>query len=142
MSRIFGVPSEKTPIAGKSPGSSLCATRLRACAVPVCVPVPSLSASLCRSWVEPIADRGENGARRKAKALAFAAANGSDADMKRRARGRHDPYFRGFSVPQAPKSGAYSHQAAPDMSGAGGDAKPSGAGPRGKVVDADYTETR
>ena len=35
-----------------------------------------------------------------------------------------------------------SHQAAPDMSGAGGKAKPSGAGPRGKVVDADYTETR
>ena len=44
--------------------------------------------------------------------------------------------------PEAPKSGPYSHQAAPDMSAAGGDAKPSGAGPRGKVVDANYTETR
>ncbi|UCH39189.1 MAG: molecular chaperone DnaK [Gammaproteobacteria bacterium] len=43
---------------------------------------------------------------------------------------------------EAPKSGAYSHQATPDMSGAGGEPKPSGAGPRGKVVDADYTETR
>jgi molecular chaperone DnaK len=43
---------------------------------------------------------------------------------------------------EAPKSGPYSHQAAPDMSGAGGDAKPTGAGPRGKVVDADYTESR
>jgi molecular chaperone DnaK len=43
---------------------------------------------------------------------------------------------------EAPKSGPYAHQAAPDMSSAGGEAKPSGAGPRGKVVDADYTETR
>ena len=43
---------------------------------------------------------------------------------------------------EAPKSGPYAHQQAPDMSGAGGEAKPSGAGPRGKVVDADYTETR
>jgi molecular chaperone DnaK len=43
---------------------------------------------------------------------------------------------------EAPKSGPYAHQAAPDMSGTGGDAKPTGAGPRGKVVDADYTETR
>ena len=43
---------------------------------------------------------------------------------------------------EAPKSGPYAHQAAPDISGAGGDAKPSGACPRGKVVDADYTESR
>ena len=42
---------------------------------------------------------------------------------------------------EAPKSGPYAHQAAPDMSGSGGEAKPSGAGPRGKVVDADYTES-
>jgi len=42
---------------------------------------------------------------------------------------------------EAPKTGPYSHTAAPDMSGAGGDAKPSGSGPRGKVVDADYTES-
>ena len=42
---------------------------------------------------------------------------------------------------EAPKSGPYSHTAAPDMSGAGGDAKPSGSGPRGRVVDADYTES-
>ena len=42
---------------------------------------------------------------------------------------------------EAPKSGPYSHTAAPDMSGAGGEAKPSGAGPRGKVVDADFTES-
>ena len=43
--------------------------------------------------------------------------------------------------PEAPKSGPYAHHAAPDMGGAGGEPKPSGAGPRGKVVDADYTET-
>jgi molecular chaperone DnaK len=42
---------------------------------------------------------------------------------------------------EAPRTGPYSHTAAPDMSGAGGEAKPSGAGPRGKVVDADYTES-
>ena len=42
---------------------------------------------------------------------------------------------------EAPRSGAYSHTKAPDMSGAGGAAKPSGSGPRGKVVDADYTES-
>ena len=42
---------------------------------------------------------------------------------------------------EAPKSGPYSHTAAPDMSGAGGDAKPSGSGPRGRVVDADFTES-
>ena len=42
---------------------------------------------------------------------------------------------------EAPKSGPYSHTEAPDMSGAGGEAKPSGSGPRGKVVDADYTES-
>jgi len=42
---------------------------------------------------------------------------------------------------EAPKSGPYSHTEAPDMSGVGGEAKPSGSGPRGKVVDADYTES-
>ena len=42
----------------------------------------------------------------------------------------------------APKSGAYAQHAAPDMSGAGGEAKPSGSGSRGKVVDADYTESK
>lgn len=41
----------------------------------------------------------------------------------------------------APKSGPYSHTKAPDMSGAGGAAKPSGSGPRGRVVDADFTES-
>ena len=43
---------------------------------------------------------------------------------------------------EAPKSGPYSHTEAPDMSGAGGEAKPSGSGPRGKVVDADFTESK
>lgn len=43
--------------------------------------------------------------------------------------------------PGAPSSGPYAPHAAPDMGGAGGEAKPTGAGPRGKVVDADYTET-
>jgi len=43
--------------------------------------------------------------------------------------------------PGAPKSGPYAHQAAPDMGGIGGEAKPTGAGPRGKVVDAEYTES-
>ncbi len=43
--------------------------------------------------------------------------------------------------PGAPKSGPYSHHEAPDMSSAGGEAKPSGGGPRGKVVDAEYTES-
>ncbi len=42
---------------------------------------------------------------------------------------------------EAPKSGPYAHHDAPDMSGVGGKAKPSGSGPRGKVVDAEYTET-
>jgi len=42
---------------------------------------------------------------------------------------------------EAPKTGPYSHTAAPDMSSAGGAAKPSGSGPRGKVVDADFTES-
>ena len=42
---------------------------------------------------------------------------------------------------EAPKSGPYSHTKAPDMSGAGGAAKPSGSGPRGRVVDADFTES-
>lgn len=44
-------------------------------------------------------------------------------------------------TPGAPTSGPYAHHEAPDMSGAGGEAKPSGSGPRGKVVDADYTES-
>ena len=42
---------------------------------------------------------------------------------------------------EAPKSGPYSHTEAPDMSNVGGKARPSGSGPRGKVVDADYTES-
>jgi molecular chaperone DnaK len=42
----------------------------------------------------------------------------------------------------APSSGAYAHHATPDTSGAGGEAKPSGSGARGKVVDADYTESK
>lgn len=43
--------------------------------------------------------------------------------------------------PEAPSSGPYAPHAAPDMGGAGGEAKATGSGPRGKVVDADYTET-
>jgi len=43
--------------------------------------------------------------------------------------------------PGAPSSGPYAPHAAPDMGGAGGEAKPTGSGPRGKVVDADFTET-
>jgi len=43
--------------------------------------------------------------------------------------------------PGAPNSGPYAPHAAPDMGSAGGEAKPTGSGPRGKVVDADYTET-
>lgn len=43
--------------------------------------------------------------------------------------------------PEAPSSGPYAPHAAPDMRSAGGEAKPTGSGPRGKVVDADYTET-
>jgi molecular chaperone DnaK len=43
--------------------------------------------------------------------------------------------------PEAPKSGPYAYHEAPDVSGAGGEPKPSGSGPRGKVVDADYTES-
>lgn len=43
--------------------------------------------------------------------------------------------------PAAPSSGPYSVHPGPDMGSAGGEAKPSGAGPRGRVVDADYEET-
>lgn len=43
--------------------------------------------------------------------------------------------------PEAPSTGPYAPHAAPDMGDAGGEAKPTGSGPRGKVVDADYTET-
>lgn len=43
--------------------------------------------------------------------------------------------------PEAPTSGPYAPHAAPDLDDVGGEAKPSGSGPRGKVVDADYTET-
>ena len=43
--------------------------------------------------------------------------------------------------PEAPTTGPYAPHAAPDMSDAGGEAKPTGAGPRGKVVDADYKES-
>lgn len=42
--------------------------------------------------------------------------------------------------PNAPSSGAYAHTPKPDIGGAGGEAKPSGSGTRGRVVDADYTE--
>ena len=42
--------------------------------------------------------------------------------------------------PNAPSSGAYAHTPKPDVGGAGGEAKPSGSGTRGRVVDADYTE--
>jgi molecular chaperone DnaK len=40
--------------------------------------------------------------------------------------------------PGAPKTGPYAHV---DTSGAGGEAKPSGSGKRGRVVDADYEES-
>lgn len=43
---------------------------------------------------------------------------------------------------EAPTSGAYAPHPAPDLGGAGGEAKPSGSGPRGRVVDADYEESR
>ncbi len=42
--------------------------------------------------------------------------------------------------PQAPTSGPYAPHAAPDLGDVGGEAKPSGSGSRGKVVDADFTE--
>ena len=42
--------------------------------------------------------------------------------------------------PNAPSSGAYAHIPKPNVSGAGREAKPSGSGSRGRVVDADYTE--
>lgn len=41
----------------------------------------------------------------------------------------------------APSSGDTAEHAQPDMSQAGGEAKPTGSGPRGKVVDADYKES-
>lgn len=43
---------------------------------------------------------------------------------------------------EAPKSGANAPHPYPDTSGAGGEAKPSGAGERGRVIDADYEETK
>ncbi len=42
---------------------------------------------------------------------------------------------------EAPKPGSSVPHATPDMGDVGGEAKPSGSGPRGKVVDADYTES-
>ena len=42
--------------------------------------------------------------------------------------------------PEAPSAGPYAYTPKPDTSGAGGAAKPSGSGSRGRVVDADYTE--
>ncbi len=41
----------------------------------------------------------------------------------------------------APKSGPYAPHPYPDTSGAGGAARPSGSGERGRVVDADYEES-
>ena len=43
--------------------------------------------------------------------------------------------------PEAPKSGAYAPHPSPDLGG-GGKPKPSGSGPRGRVVDADYEESK
>lgn len=43
--------------------------------------------------------------------------------------------------PEAPTSGAYAPHPTPDLGG-GGEAKPSGSGPRGRVVDADYEESK
>ena len=43
--------------------------------------------------------------------------------------------------PSAPSSGAYAPHAAPNVGATGGEARPTGAGPRGKVVDADFTES-
>jgi molecular chaperone DnaK len=45
-------------------------------------------------------------------------------------------------TPGAPTSGPYAPHPTPDVSGAGGEAKPSGSGERGKVVDADYEEAK
>lgn len=42
----------------------------------------------------------------------------------------------------APKSGPYSPHPYPDTSAAGGEAKPTGSGERGRVVDADYEESK
>jgi molecular chaperone DnaK len=43
---------------------------------------------------------------------------------------------------EAPSKGPYAHYETPDLSGAGGEAKPSGSGERGRVVDADYEESQ
>lgn len=43
--------------------------------------------------------------------------------------------------PGAPKSGPYSYHPYPNTGSAGGEAKPTGSGERGRVVDADYKET-
>ncbi len=45
--------------------------------------------------------------------------------------------------PQAPKTGPYAETRTAEGFGAtGGEARPSGAGPRGRVVDAEYQEDR
>jgi len=48
-------------------------------------------------------------------------------------------------APGAPKAGPYAEtpgpQAQPEVGAAGGEARPSGSGPRGRVVDAEYRET-
>jgi molecular chaperone DnaK len=43
---------------------------------------------------------------------------------------------------QTPQAGVYKETRAPEGAAAGGQARPSGSGPRGRVVDADYKETR
>jgi molecular chaperone DnaK len=43
---------------------------------------------------------------------------------------------------QTPQAGVYKETRAPEGTAAGGQARPSGSGPRGRVVDADYKETR
>lgn len=108
----------------------------------MCYQAERLLAEFSDKLTDALRRRLESGIRETREAII-----GKDADLAKQRTDELEKTIREAGAvvysqtPGAPESGPYAQHEAPDMSGAGGEAKPSGTGPRGKVVDADYTES-
>ncbi len=108
----------------------------------MCYQAEKLLAEQSDKLTEELRDRLQAAMRRTKEAL-----EKQDADLAAQRTEELEKILREAGVvlysqsSEAPKSGPYAHHPYPDTSSAGGEAKPSGSGKRGRVVDADYEES-
>jgi molecular chaperone DnaK len=108
----------------------------------MCYQAEKLLAEHSDKLTDELRDRLQSSMRRTKDAL-----EKQDADLAARMTEELEKILREAGVvlysqsTEAPRSGPYAHHPYPDTSEAGGEAKPSGSGKRGRVVDADYEES-